>query len=175
MNDAGQSAPGKSVDKRRWFDDLRVGESFLTHTVVIRENDIIDFARRYDAQWFHLDAEAAKRSIFGGLSAPGFQTAAMLWGMTVEAGYFRDSSIAGLGLEALRWSKPFLAGDSLTVRVSVLQLRPSASRGDCGVARLRYEGINQRNEVIIAFEMTQLLLRRPVQERAVGAGLTVRA
>ncbi|MGD9944836.1 MAG: MaoC family dehydratase [Burkholderiaceae bacterium] len=148
-----------AADPRRWFDDLRVGENFETHAVTIDAQQIIDFARHYDAQWFHLDAERAQRSIFKGLSAPGFQTASLLWGLTVAAGYFRDSSIAGLGLDTLRWSRPLLAGDSLKVRITVLALRPSASRPGCGVATLRYEGINQRGEVLIMLEMKQLLLR----------------
>jgi acyl dehydratase len=151
-----------SISKRRWFDDLTVGESFQTHARTITAAEIIEFAKRYDAQWFHLDEEAAKReSIFGGLSAPGFQTASLAWGMTVDAGFFRDSSIAGLGLQALRWFKPLLAGDSLTVHIKILALRPSQSRPQCGVARILYQAINQKAEVILSFEMDQLLLRRP--------------
>ena len=145
----------------RYLDDLTVGDRFGSGSAVLSEADILDFARAYDPQPFHLDAAAAARSPYGGIIASGFQTIALGFRVFIEQGLLRDSSMGSPGLDELRWKAPVRPGDTLRTEVEVLEVRPSASRPDRGLARMRYGILNQRGEEVASFVALHLLRRRP--------------
>lgn len=145
----------------RYFEDFQPGESFTTGAHTVSEQEIIDFAQRYDAQWFHTDPEAASRSIFGGVVAGGFHAASLVWALVVRKGVFRACSMAGLGVEGLRWRKPLRPGDTVRVRGTVKSARPLSSHPDRGLLTTHYELVNQRDEVIVCMDLITMLARRP--------------
>lgn len=145
----------------RYFEDFTPGDTFTTGSRTVSEQEITDFARKFDNQWFHTDREAAKESIFGGLVAGGFHTASLVWALVVEEGVFRACSRAGLGVEGLKWRKPMRPGDTLYVRGTVKSARPLATRPDRGVLVTHYELINQDDEVILSMDLVTLLAMRP--------------
>ena len=128
------------------------------------EKEIVEFARHYDPQYYHLDAEAAKDSIFGGLVCGGFQTAALAWALALKSGMFDDCSLAGIGIDELRWLEPVRPGYVLRCRFTMLEWRPSASRPEAGISRLRCEVVNQDDRPVITMVMIQLLRRRSMKQ-----------
>ena len=129
-----------------YLEDLRVGQRFLSGTHRIDEKQIRGFAEQFDPQPFHLDAEAAKATLFGGLVASGWHTAAITMRLLVESGLPIAGGIIGAGGE-ITWPSPTRPGDVLQVESEVLELRPSRSRPDRGIATIRSETRNQRGEV----------------------------
>jgi acyl dehydratase len=148
------------VAKSRFLDDLEVGERFPTRSVTISEDEILDFARRFDPQPFHVDPAAAARSIYGGLIASGFHTEALIFKLFIELGVLAEASMGSPGVDELTWRAPVRPGDSLRVEVEVVEVRPSATKPDRGIARLRYHGYNQRQEEVISFIVNHLLKRK---------------
>ncbi len=144
----------------RYFDDFAVGERFVTRGVTLTEAMIIDFALTYDPQPFHIDAEAARRSIYGGLIASGFQTLALGFRMVLETGVFRASSMGSPGFDALRWLTPVRPGDTLHTELEVMEKTPSRSKPDRGILRVAYRIRNQRQEEVLTFLSMHLLKRR---------------
>jgi acyl dehydratase len=145
----------------RWLDDFEVGERFVTQGYTVTEAEIIDFALRYDPQPFHLDVEVAERSPYGGLIASGFQTLLICFRLFIQTGITIDSGIPSPGIDEVRWPAPVRPGDTLHTEVEVLEIKPSRSKPDRGVARMRYVGLNQRGEKVLTFVGNQLILRRP--------------
>lgn len=145
----------------RYFDDFSPGDTFTTASHTVTEEEIVGFARQYDAQPYHLDPEAGRGSVFGSLVAGGFQSAALIWALVVRQGIFRACSLAGLGVDRLRWHKPMRPGDTLYVRGTVKSARHMTSRPDRGVLTTRYELINHNDEVILVMDLTTMLARRP--------------
>jgi acyl dehydratase len=143
-----------------YLEDLNEGRIFRTGGVTFTEADIIDFAWRYDPQPFHLDTGAAERSPYGGLIASGFQSLSMCFRLFIQSGVFMESSLGGPGIDELRWLAPVRPGDTLRCEVEVLEVRPSVSKPDRGIARLRYRAINQRDEAVLTFIVIHLLRRR---------------
>ena len=103
----------------RWFDDLVVGERFVTQGYTFTEAKIIDFAFKYDPQPFHLDVSAAARSPYGGLIASGFQTVAVCFRLFIQSGVIIDSSVGSPGIDEMRWLAPVYPGDTLHSEVEV--------------------------------------------------------
>jgi acyl dehydratase len=134
-------------DNRRYFDDLQIGQRFTSRAYVVDEEQIKSFARQFDPQPFHLDHEAAKNSLFSGLAASGWHTAAITMRLLVEGGLPLAGGVIGAGGE-LDWPNPTRPGDTLQVESEVLEVRPSQSRPDRGVATVRSLTRNQRNEVV---------------------------
>jgi acyl dehydratase len=130
-----------------YFEDLAVGRRFDTAGLTLSEAEIVDFARRFDAQPFHVDAEAARRSPYGSLF---LQTGAMAAG-----------SLGSPGFDEVRWLQPVRPGDTLRVEVEVTAARPSSSKPDRGIVTLAYRTLNQRDEVVCAMIGRQLMRRRP--------------
>lgn len=143
----------------RYLDDLNPGLIFSTPGVTLTEAEIIDFAWRYDPQPFHLDANAAAESPYGGLIASGFQSLAVCFRLFIQSGILAESSLGSPGIDELRWLAPVRPGDTLHCEVEVLEVRPSRSKPDRGIARLRYQAINQRSEVVLGFVVNHLLRR----------------
>lgn len=145
----------------RYLDDLSVGDRFISGGLTLTEAEIIDFAFRYDPQPFHLDVNAAAESPYGGLIASGFQSIALCFRLFIQSAIFKESSIGSPGLDEVRWLAPVRPGDTLHSEVEVLEVRPSTSKPDRGIARLRYAAVNQRGETVLSFIGNNLLKRRP--------------
>ncbi|MGE5201550.1 MAG: MaoC family dehydratase [Acidobacteriota bacterium] len=134
-----------------YFEDFAVGDRFKTRGVTLTESMIVDFALRHDPQPFHIDIEAAKASIYGGLIASGFQTLALGFRMVLETGVFRAASMGSPGFDELRWLRPVRPGDTLHTEFEVLETKPSSSKPDRGIARIKYWIKNQSGEDVITF------------------------
>ncbi|UCV14161.1 MaoC family dehydratase [Quatrionicoccus australiensis] len=146
----------------RYLDDLTPGQQFTTPGVTLTEAEIIDFAWRYDPQSFHLDANAAANSPYGGLIASGFQSLAVCFRLFIQSGVLAESSLGSPGIDELRWLAPVRPGDTLHCTIEVLEVRPSSSKPDRGIARLRYRAVNQRQEAVLSFIVNHLLRRRTI-------------
>lgn len=138
--------------QQRWFEDYIVGEVFEFGEHTVTENEIIEFALHYDPQFFHVDAEAAKNSPYGGLIASGWMNAAIA--MRLMCAHFlpHESALGSPGIDHLKWPHPVRPGDTLRMRVSVLSIRRSQSKPDRGVITLLQELINQRKQVVMRLE-----------------------
>jgi len=147
--------------QQRWFDDFAVGERFEFGAYTVGEQEIVDFARRYDPQPFHLDEAAARASHFGGLVASGWMTAAVLMRLLCDHFIPRESSMGSPGIDELRWLEPVRPGDVLRVRTEVLECRASRSKPDRGVLRCRHELINQHGRVVATLVGLGMYRRRP--------------
>ncbi len=145
----------------RYLDDLTPGQHFTSPGLTLTEAEIIDFAWRYDPQSFHLDANAAANSPYGGLIASGFQSLAICFRLFIQSGILAESSLGSPGIDELRWLAPVRPGDTLHSEIEVLEVRPSNSKPDRGIARLKYQAANQRGEVVLSFIVNHLLKRRP--------------
>ena len=146
----------------RYLDDLQPGQRFVSGGITLSEAEIIDFAWRYDPQAFHLDVNAAAESPYGGLIASGFQSLLLCFRLFIQSGVLAGSSLGSPGIDELRWLAPVRPGDTLHSDVEVIEIRPSASKQDRGVARLKYQAVNQRGEAVLSFIIIHLLRRRQV-------------
>jgi acyl dehydratase len=144
-----------------YLEDFEPGRVYTSPTQTISDEEALDFARRYDPQYFHVDAVAARDSVFGGLVLGGFQTAALAWTLVLKTGMFDKSALAGIGVDELRWHKPVRPGDTLRCDFSLLDARMSRTHDDRGVARFRYQVKNQRDETVLSLIIIQMLRRRP--------------
>ena len=133
-----------------YLEDLYVGQRFHSGTHRIDEEQIKAFAVEFDPQPFHLDGEAAKATLFGGLVASGWHTAAITMRLLVESGLPIAGGIIGVGGD-ITWPNPTRPGDVLQVESEILELRPSRSHPDRGMATIRSETRNQRNEIVQVF------------------------
>lgn len=143
-----------------YWEDFTPGWVFETATRTLSEEDIVRFAREYDPQIYHTDAEAAKRSPFGGLIASGWQTGAV--GMRLMCdGYLLESSCVGSpGIDEMRFIKPVRPGDTLRLRSSVIESAPSKKQPNRGTVLFRWEVLNQNDEVALSMLGRQMYLRR---------------
>lgn len=154
----------------RWFDDYTAGEVFdVPGDRLMTEERIVSFAAEFDPQPFHTDPVAAAASIYGGLIASGWHTGSVL--MSLLATTLGQASLGSPGGDALRWTAPVRPGDRLSLRVTVLDARPSSSKPDRGVLRYLNELRNQDGQVVMTLDSTMFLLRRPVSDSDVR-GLT---
>jgi len=145
-----------------YFDDMEVGQRFETLGWTLTESSIIDFAAAYDPQYFHIDVEAAKSGPFGGLISSGFHTLVAGYRMLFQGNHVApQASLGSPGIDELRWTKPVRPGDTLRMRGEVLELRPSQSKPDRGVARFRIEIVNQNDEVVLSALPLWILRKRP--------------
>ena len=143
-----------------YFEDFAVGQSFATGRRRVDAAEIIEFATKYDPQPFHLDAEAARASLFGGLAASGWHSAAMMMRLIVDSEFDPAGGIVGGGGE-LQWLKPVRPGDELTAESEVVELRDSRSRPHQGLVTMRITMRNQAGEAVQTFTPTLLVDRRP--------------
>jgi len=147
-----------------YFDDLHVGETFagkVTHEVT--EADIKRFAREFDPQPFHLDDEAARTTLFGGLAASGWHTAAITMRLLVESELAPVGGIVGAGFDEFRWPRPVRPGDELRVESEVLEVRASKSRPDQGVIKVRTTTLNQDDQPVQVSVGNLIVPRRPAR------------
>jgi len=146
----------------RYFEDFAVGEVLKPSARIrVEKDEIIAFAKKYDPQPFHLDDEAARKSIFGRLVASGWHTAAMTMSLVARSEYRTAGGSIGLGFDELRWPIPVFPGDELRIESEILELRPSKSRPDRGLMKLRTLTLNQNGEAVQELIANAMVPRRP--------------
>jgi acyl dehydratase len=146
----------------RFLEDFVVGQVFKPNRRVrVEKDEIIAFATQYDPQYFHLDEEAARNSIFGRLVASGWHTAALTMRLITESEFKAAAGTVGLGFDELRWLAPVRPGDELHVESEVLDVRPSTSRPDRGLIKMRTRTLNQHGEVVQELVANAMVPRRP--------------
>lgn len=145
-----------------YLEDLRPGMRFRAPAWHVTEEDIIRFAREFDPQPQHMDPEAARSSVFGGLAASGWHTAAMVMGMAMRSELQMTGGQVGIGVERLTFSRAVLPGDTLSLEIRVLDVRRSGSRPDSGIIRVHWLCRNQKGETVMEIEPSVLVKARPV-------------
>lgn len=143
-----------------YLEDLAVGQRFRSDSLRIDAAAIKTFAAEYDPQPFHLDETAAKASLFGGLAASGWHTAALSMGLLVRSGLPIAGGIIGGGGE-ISWPRPTRPGDTLTVETEILEITPSKSRPDRGMIVMRSQTLNQMGDPVQVMTMKVIVPRRP--------------
>ena len=156
MSDADFETP---ID-RRYFEDYRPGSVYHYGAITVDEAEVIAFATRFDPQNIHVDPEAAARGPFGGLIASGWHTTAMMMRLFADNYLSRVASLASPGVDELRWTRPVRPGDTLSIRVTVLEANVSRSKPDRGVVRTLIEVLNQNDELVMSCKAINLLRRR---------------
>ena len=150
----------RSCAEAVWFEDYRVGDEFPGEPVTLSEREIIDFARKYDPQSFHIDPAAAKASPYKGLIASGFHTAAAVWGGMLRAGFLGGRGVGAPGME-VQWLKPVRPGDTLTMLARVVETRASRSKPDRGFVSIQSSITNQDGEEVMTMAFTEMIRTRP--------------
>ena len=148
--------------QQRFFEDLTVGLTFLSATATVTAEGIKSFAAEFDPQAFHLDEKAAETSLFAGLAASGWHTAAIAMRLLVESDLRPAGGTIGAGVEDLRWPKPVRPGDVLHIEGEVIDVRASRSRPELGIVKLRATAYNQLNEPVQIWTPVLMVRRRPV-------------
>ncbi len=151
-----------------YWEDFPVGDVREFGATTVTREMIVEFASRYDPQPFHVDEEAARQSLFGGLCASGWHTSALAMRMMCDEYLLKAASLGSPGIDNLRWLKPVFAGDTLSVRLTVLAARPMASKPHVGLVQSRWEVLNQRRETVMTMEGWGMYRRRDVTAPAVG-------
>jgi acyl dehydratase len=144
-----------------YLEDLHIGDRFGSETIAVTQETIFDFARQFDPQPFHLEIEAAEKSIFGELTASGWHTAAMSMRLFVTGEFKPVDGSIGLAVDELRWPQPVRPGDVLQVETEILDVRKSRSKPDRGIIRIRNVTTNQRGEIVQTFMAFVMVRRRP--------------
>jgi len=145
----------------RYLEDFSPGQKFASGRLRVEREQIKSFAAQFDPQPFHLDEEAAGKSLFGGLAASGWHTAALTMRLLVEGELKPAGGILGMGFEEFRWPRPVRPGDELRVESEVLEVRASKSRPDQGVIKVRTTTLNQNGEPVQTFTGNLIVPRRP--------------
>src|SRR5438067_8099342 len=143
----------------RYLDDLKIGDRFKSEPLNVTEKQLVEFAHMFDPQMFHLSRKTAERTIFKGLIASGWHTAAITMRLFVETLNFAEGVI-GLGVDKLRWPNVVRPGDVLTVETKIVHLRLSRSRPNYGIIRLRNVTTNQRGETVQTMLASAMVSRR---------------
>ena len=147
--------------KERYFEDYTAGEVFVYGDHEVTEQEIVEFARRYDPQPFHVDADAARDSTYGGLIASGWMTGSIMMRMLVDHFLSPLSGMGSPGIDELRWFKPVRPGDRLRVRLTLLETRRSQTRPDRGLIQVQQEALNQDGEVVMLVRSWGMYRCRP--------------
>ena len=145
--------------KEHYYDDLKVGDRFKSEALKVKENELIEFAHKFDPQMFHLNRKRAERTIFKGLIASGWHTAAITMRLFVRTLNFAEGAI-GLGVDELRWPVVVRPGDLLTVETEIVDVRASRSRPAYGIVRLQNVTTNQRGEIVQTMLASAMVPRR---------------
>jgi acyl dehydratase len=145
----------------RYFEDAAIGEVFESpRSIRVTREAILEFAREWDPQIYHIDEEAAESSFAKGLSASGIHSLALAQKLVHESGFFKISPVAGINIGDIELSRAVVADDEVRVRVTILAMRGSKSRPTEGIITNLTELINQNDEVVLRFSLTELVHRR---------------
>jgi acyl dehydratase len=145
---------------QRFFEDYVVGRVYECGEIGVSEPEIIEFATRYDPQYFHVDPAKAAATEFGGIIASGWHTVSLVMRLYVDHYLSHVASLASPGVEDVRWPKPVRPGDTLKIRVTILETRPSRSKPDRGIVCALLEALNQRDELVLSMTAVSILGRR---------------
>ena len=145
---------------RYYWEDFPVGHHVQRGGMPVTREAVLEFARQFDPQSFHVDEEVARHSLFGGLCASGWHTCAMAMRMMCDAYLLDSANLASPGVENIRWLKPVRPGDTLHVRSVVLEARPLESKPHIGLMRNRWEVLNQNGEEVMQMEGYGMMHRR---------------
>lgn len=152
--------PPVATKIRLHWEDFPTGRVMEFGSMAVTREEVLAFATRYDPQPFHVDDAAAEASMFGRLAASGWQTCSMAMRMMCDAFLLESSSMGSPGLDQLRWLKPVYPGDTLRVRITVLNSRPMASRRTAGLTQFGWEILNQADEVVLTMQGWNIFGRR---------------
>jgi len=147
---------------QRYFEDLAAGQKFLSPALRVDARAITDFAAEFDPQPFHLDDEAARGTVFAGLAASGWHTAALTMRLCVASDFRPAGGILGVGGE-LTWHRPVRPDDELRVEIEIIETRLSRSRPGQGIVKIRLTTLNQDGDVVQTFTPTLFVDRLPSQ------------
>lgn len=150
--DASAAGPGATRNMRWYWEDFPVGSVREFGGVTLTRDEIVEFARRYDPQPFHLDDAAARESLFGGLCASGWQTCALAMRMMCDAYLNESASLGSPGIDNLRWTAPVYPDDTLHVRMTVVAARPMTSKPDVGLMQSQWEVMNQDGRTVLTMQ-----------------------
>lgn len=146
--------------KDRHFEDYAAGDSYDVGPITIGEEEIVEFGKRYDPQYLHIDKERAESGPYGGLIASGWQTAATIMRLFVDHFLPDGASLGSPGVEELRWLKPVRPGDRLRAKVTVVSARTSTSKPDRGIVETRIDAFNQNDEHVATLRAVNFMKRR---------------
>jgi acyl dehydratase len=144
----------------RYFEDYTPGHIYELGSVTLSESEIVEFARQYDPQYFHLDREKAAAGPFGGIIASGWHTIGVAMRLYVDQYLSHVASLASPGVDDVRWPNPVRPGDTLRIRVTVLDARTSKSKPEKGIVRAKVEALNQRGELVLSTIIVSFVGRR---------------
>lgn len=144
-----------------YLEDFAIGQVFKTGRLRVDKEQIFAFARQFDPQPFHIDEEAARQSLFQGLAASGWHTAALTMRLLVDGELKPAGGILGVGFDELSWPRAVRPGDELRAQSEILEVRPSKSRPDRGLVRVRTTTVNQNDETVMMFTGNLLVPKRP--------------
>jgi acyl dehydratase len=143
-----------------YWEDFKPGDTFPMGERLIDRDEVMAFARDFDPQPFHIDEEAARRSMYGGLIASGWHTVAMVMRMMCESYLNQSASLGSPGVDNVRWLKPVRPGDTIRAQRTVLESRASQSRPEMGLVKTRWEVFNQDGELVMTMEGYGMFQRR---------------
>ncbi|MSQ59924.1 MAG: MaoC family dehydratase [Betaproteobacteria bacterium] len=143
-----------------YFEDFKAGDVIAMGARTLEKHEIIAFARQFDPQPFHIDEEAAKESVFGGIVASGWHTCALVMRMMCDSHLNECASLGSPGLDNIRWLKPVRPGDTIHARRVILETRVSQSKPGTGIIKSRWEVINQLGELVMTMEGFGMFGRR---------------
>ena len=143
-----------------YLEDFAAGQTFKSGPMLVDKEKIFDFARQFDPQPFHLDEQAALKSPFKGLAASGWHTAALTMRLLVDGEFKPAGGILGVGFEELSWPRAVRPGDELHAVSEILEVRPSKSRPDRGLIKVRTTTFNQNGEAVMVYTGNLLVPRR---------------
>jgi acyl dehydratase len=154
-----RTAPLASPDNR-YFEDYVAGSVHEFGSIVVDETEVREFGKRFVPLSYHTDPEAAKKSIYGGLIASGWHTAALMMRLYTDHYLSKVANLGSPGCDELRWSKPVFPGDQLSIRVTVIETRRSDSKPDRGIVQSFTEVLNQKREVVMSVKMVNFVRAR---------------
>ena len=146
--------------ENRYFEDYISGSVYEFGSITVTEEEIIDFAKKYDPQPFHIDTEAAKSSYFGGLISSGWLTAALMMRLLVDNYVSGVASLGSPGVKELKWIKPVRPGDQLSIRVTILEARRSRTKPDRGTVEVSVEVLTQKRVIVMTMQSVGMILCR---------------
>jgi acyl dehydratase len=145
---------------KQYLEDFAVGQVYHSGCLRVDKEQILAFAAQFDPQPYHLDDEAARQSVFGGLAASGWHTAALTMRLLIDGEFKPAGGILGVGFDDLSWPRPVRPGDELHAQSEVLEVRPSKSRPERGMIKVRTTTFNQNDEAVQVFTGNLLVQRR---------------
>ena len=144
-----------------YLDDFHPGAVREAGPCAVTREEIIDFATRYDPQPFHVDEDAARETMFGGLISSGWMTIGIAMRLYVDSFLHEAASLGSPGVDQIRWVQPVRPGDTLRLRTTVREVKPSQSKPDRGIVFTHWEVLNQKDEVVLTMEGMGMFRRRP--------------